>query len=145
MLLRAQLCIQIPNQLSEPLVRKLIAPRVERLAHPFSAVLAVDMERAIALVEYDTPDPRPKQLTAPQVAPERVKFVISSHGVHITSRPGKSIDQFLCGALGIHPCRCTRGDHDRGVVPLYCAGPYAAAEGCQAQTRPATSRARPLR
>src|ERR1039458_1913078 len=85
-------------------------------------VVTIDVERAIALIRTHFPAAWSEESAGPEVAPECVQVTVCLHGVHITSKPTKSMDEVLGGSFGIHPRRGARGNRDRGVVAL---GPTA--------------------
>src|ERR1035437_1978635 len=76
------------------------------------------MERAIALIRTHFSAAWSEKSAGLEVAPECVQVTVCLHGVHITSKPSKSMDSVLGGAFGIHPCCGARENRDRGVVAL---------------------------
>src|ERR1035437_5511762 len=76
------------------------------------------MERAIALIRTHFSAAWSEKSAGLEVAPECVQVTVCLHGVHITSKPSKSMDSVLGGSFRIHPCCGARGNRDRGVVAL---------------------------
>jgi hypothetical protein len=62
------------------------------LPDPLAIVKSIHMERAIALVDTNLATTGTEELAGPEVPPESVEFGACFHGVHITSRPVKSVD-----------------------------------------------------
>jgi hypothetical protein len=55
-------------------------------------VVTIDVERAIALIRTHFSAAWPEESAGLEVAPECVQVTVCLHGVHITSKPTKSMD-----------------------------------------------------
>ena len=76
------------------------------------------MKRAVAFVGADLSAAGPEGRAPLDVPSICVKFAFLFHDADITSSSAESVDLLLLGALHIHRRGCSRGDHNRGVIPL---------------------------
>jgi hypothetical protein len=86
-----ELRVERPDKIREAPVGNLAAPGLERLANSLSAMEAIYMKRAIALVLANLPAARPEELAGPEVAAECVNFGVLFHDVNLTSRQPESM------------------------------------------------------
>jgi hypothetical protein len=87
-----KLRIEFSHPFRQPSVGNLAAPGFQGSPDPSPIVETIHMERAIALVSADFSTARPEESAGPEMSPEHVQFAILFHGVHITSKPAKSMD-----------------------------------------------------
>jgi hypothetical protein len=91
-MLVGELGVELSYPFRQMSVGKLAAPRFQRSPDPLPVVETIHMERAIALVSTHFSTAWSEERTGPEVSPERVQFAVCLHGVHITSKPTKSMD-----------------------------------------------------
>jgi hypothetical protein len=84
--------VEVSYQFREPSVGKLPAPRLEGTPYPLPMVVTIDVERAIALIRTHFPAAWSEESAGLEVAPECIQVPLCLHGVHITSKPTKSMD-----------------------------------------------------
>jgi hypothetical protein len=91
-MLVGELGVELSYPFRQMSVGKLAAPRLEGTPYPLPMVVTIDVERAIALISTHFSAAWSEESAGLEVAPECVQVTVCLHGVHITSKPTKSMD-----------------------------------------------------